>query len=104
MNTLNLKEKINKNYLISETLQIYLTCKQIELLKKYNFKYKNHNIFYNKEDKIYTAIENCFSLTNKTNNKILNHINNILYQEYIMMDNTETKKLLSIFLKKLKKE
>ena len=104
MNTLNLEEKINKNYLISETLQIYLTCKQIELLKKYNFKYINHNIFYNKEEKIYTSIENCYSITNQSNNKQINHLNNILYQEYILMDSTEVKKQLSIFLKKLKKE
>lgn len=104
MNTLNLEEKINDNYLISETLQIYLTCKQIELLKKYNFKYINHNIFYNKEEKIYTTIENCFSLTNQNNNKLLKHLNNLLYQEYLLMDSTEEKKQLNIFLKKLKKE
>lgn len=104
MNTLNLEEKINKNYLISESLQIYLTCKQIELLKKYNFKYINHNIFYNKEEKIFTSIENCFSFTNQKNKKILNHLNAILYQEYIMFDSTEEKRILSIFLKKLKKE
>lgn len=104
MSTLNLEEKINKNYLISESLQIYLTCKQIELLKKYNFKYINHNIFYNKEEKIYTSIENCFSFTNQKNEKILNQLNAILYQEYLLMDSTEEKKQLSIFLKKLKKE
>ncbi len=104
MNTLNLEEKINNNYMISESLQIYLTCKQIELLKKYNFKYLNHNIFYNKEEKIYTTIENCFSFTNKSNNKTLKQINNLLYQEYLLMDSTEEKKQLSIFLKKLKKE
>lgn len=104
MNTLNLEEKINKNYLISESLQIYLTCKQIELLKKYNFKYINHNIFYNKEEKIYTSIENCFSFTNQENKRIINQLNAILYQEYLLMDSTEEKKQLSIFLKKLKKE
>lgn len=104
MHTYNSEEKINDNYMISESLQIYLTCKQIELLKKYNFKYLNHNIFYNKEEKIYTTIENCFSLTNQNKNKLLKHLNNLLYQEYLLMDSTEEKKQLSIFLKKLKKE
>lgn len=104
MRTCSLEEKINKNYLISKTLQIYLTCKQIELLKKYNFEYLNHNIFYNKEEKIYTTIENCFSFTNTSNNNLLNYLNNILYQEHIMIDSTEEKRILSIFLKKLKKE
>lgn len=104
MNTLNLEEKIHKNYMISTSLQVYLTCKQIELMKKYNFKYVNHNIFYNKEEKIYTTIENCYSFSNKNNNKLLNHLNLLLYQEQILMDATESKKQLSIFLKKLRKD
>lgn len=101
MNTWKLEEKINNNYLINKYLQIYLTCKQIEILKNYNFKYVNQNIFYNSEEKIYTSIENCFSFTNEKKTKILDRMNAQLYNEYIQMDDSQIKKSLKKLINKL---
>lgn len=104
MSKSNLEEKIKNNYMISKVVQIYLTCAQIELLDKYNFKYKNHNIFYNADLNIYTSIENCYSFTNQYNNPLLNHMNTILYTAYCNIDTTYYKNLLSKFLNKILKE
>ena len=90
----DLPKIIKSNIYISKSTQLILNAIQIYILKMNGFKHLNHNIFINEDLKIYTSIENCFSLNNPTNNKILDALNYELYSYYLFFDNNEIKKLI----------
>lgn len=104
MSTSNLDKKIINNYNVSKISQIYLTCKQLELLEKNNFHYVDHNVFYNEDLNIYTYIKNCYSFTNRKNHTLINQLNGIMYNEYINIEKTNRKKILKQLLKNIIKE
>lgn len=90
----DLPKIVKSNIYISKSTQLILNAIQVYILKMNGFKYKNHNIFINEDLKLLTSIENCFSLNNPTNNKLIDTLNYKLYNYYSFFDNNEIKKLI----------
>ena len=90
----DLPKIVKSNMYIAKSTQLILNALQIYILKMNGFRYLNHNIFINEDLKLKTSIENCFSLNNPDNNKILDALNYELYSYYLFFDQNEIKKLI----------